>query len=333
MSAFLISVVSFIVAVSLIVTIHEFGHYIVARGLGVKVLRFSVGFGNPIWTYVSARSGIEYVVAAIPLGGYVKMLDEREADVSPEERDLAFNRKNVYARFAIVAAGPIFNFIFAIAAYLMMFSVGVQGFKPEVGSVVTNSPAYVAGITAGDEIIQVNEYPVATWEDTSLKIIDEALNTGIVNIHTRNANDIVSVSALDLTDTAALLDEGSLLEKLGIEPWRPTLEPILGQLSEEGAAKAQGMQKGDRILEANGEPVADWSQWVEIVQDHPGKIIALRVLRDGSEFQMNLTPKAIDQDGKQIGRIGAPPLVDQDKFDAHRVTLRYGIFESFVKGL
>ena len=333
MSALIISVLSFIVAVSIIVTVHEYGHYIVARSLGVKVLRFSVGFGNAIYRYISPRSGIEYVVATIPLGGYVKMLDERETEVSPEEVDLAFNRQNVYKRFAIVSAGPIFNFIFAIAAYLLMFSVGVQGMKPEIGNVKEGSIAYEAGLLAGDQILQVNEKSVVTWEDASLTLIDEALKTGFVDIKKQDFNAQVDVVTLDLRDTSALLDEGGLLDKIGIQPWRMQLEPVLGELTDEGAAKAHGLKTGDRILEANGAAIVTWKDWVEVIQDHPGKPVELLIFRGGDELSTSIIPQAEEVEGKNIGRIGAYPFIDQAQIDERRVTVKYGLFESFTKGV
>ena len=175
MNNFLISVVSFIFAVSVIVTVHEFGHYIVARLLGVKVLRFSVVFGRSLLRYVSPKSGIEYVLAAIPLGGYVKMLDEREGNVELHEQPLAFNRKPVGTRFAIVAAGPAFNFIFAVIAYACMYLVGVQGIIPEIGKVEKDGLAYQAGLTPGDVVMQINDQPVSSWEEASIELLNEGL--------------------------------------------------------------------------------------------------------------------------------------------------------------
>lgn len=336
MTTVLISILSFIVAISVIVTIHEYGHYIVARKLGVKVLRFSVGFGRSLYTYVSPRSGIEYVVAALPLGGYVKMLDERETEVSPEEKHLAFTQKSVYRRFAIVAAGPAFNFLFAIVAYLFMFSVGVQGVKPEIGRVVSDSLAYEAGLLAGDEILQINEQEVETWEQASLKIIDEALKTGIVRVQKRAENNEISTVALDLRDTSSLLDEGALLDKIGVQPWRPMIEPVLGELLPDGAAHLQGLQSGDRILEFNGQPVTDWSAWVQIVQNHPEQALDIIVLREQQRRLVTIIPRAEEEAGRQIGKIGAGPLIDKDQIEEqvapHRVTVKYGIFESLHKG-
>ena len=336
MTTVLISILSFIVAISIIVTIHEYGHYIVARKLGVKVLRFSVGFGRAIYTYVSPRSGIEYVIAALPLGGYVKMLDEREGNVSPEEKHLAFTQKSVYRRFAIVVAGPTFNFILAVIAYLCMFSVGVQGVKPEIGQVAQSSLAHEAGLLPGDEIIKVNEQAVETWEQASLAMIDEALKTGVVRVQKRSVDEQVSTVPLDLRNTSALLDEGALLDKIGLQPWRPKLAPVLGELLPDGAAKSQGLRSGDEILEYAGQAVDDWTSWVEIVQSSPEQSLDLIVLREQEEVNITITPHAEEFEGRIIGKIGAGPQVDKELIEEqvapHRVTVKYGLFEALQKG-
>ena len=342
MSDIFISVISFIVAVSIIVTVHEFGHFIVARLLNVRVLRFSIGFGQSLIRYVSPRSGVEYVVAAIPLGGYVKMLDEREGDVDPEERDLAFNQKSVFSRIAIVAAGPAFNFIFAIAAYFIMYLVGVQGMKPEIGQIEDNSIAYEAGLMPGDEFMQINEQHVVTWEDTNIYMIDEALKTGMIEVRKRNRNGEVSSTMLDLSDTKELLDEGNLLDKIGITPWRVTLAPRMGVITEGGAAERDGMKTGDLILTANGVPVGDWGQWVDIVRAHPEQVIDLLIQREGAELRLQIVPDQVADGRDPVGRIGAGPWAAQDEVEKRRigeeikqqqVVVKHGFGESFVKGV
>ena len=342
MSGILISIVSFIVAVSIIVTVHEFGHFIVARMLDVRVLRFSVGFGRSLISYISPKSGVEYVLAAIPLGGYVKMLDEREGEVPAEEREFAFNQKPVFSRIAIVAAGPIFNFIFAVVAYFCMYLVGVQGMKPEIGQVSSNSVAYEAGLMAGDEILQINDRYVATWEETSIYLIDEALKTGRVDILKRSSNDEVSNVVLDLQDTKELLGEGNVLDKIGVTPWRVTLAPKLGVLTEGGAAQKQGLLTGDLIVSANDEPVRDWSHWVEIVRSSPGQHIELLVEREGRKFPFQLVPEQVRDGQQEIGKIGAGPWASEDENERQRirqeieqrqVLVRHGVGTSIVKGV
>ena len=342
MSNIVISVISFIVAVSIIVTVHEFGHFIVARMLKVRVLRFSIGFGHSLISYVSPKSGVEYVLAAIPLGGYVKMLDEREVEVDPEEREFAFNQKPVFSRIAIVAAGPIFNFIFAIAAYFCMYLVGVQGMKPEIGQVETNSIAYEAGLMSGDEILQINDKHVATWEDTNIYLIDEALKTGVIHVRKRSSSDEISDTTLDLSNTKELLGEGNVLDKIGVKPWRVTLAPRLGSLTEGAAAEQQGLLSGDLIISANGEQVQDWAHWVEIVRSHPEQRIDLLLRRDGQELNWQLVPERVRDGQDEVGRIGAGPWAAQDESEKQRIgkeieqrqiLVRHGFGKSFVKGV
>ena len=332
MNNFLISVVSFIVAVSVIVTVHEFGHFIVARLLGVKVLRFSVGFGRSLLRYVSPKSGVEYVLASIPLGGYVKMLDEREGEVEPHEQQFAFNRQPVAARFAIAAAGPAFNFIFAVFAYACMYMVGVQGIVPEVGKVEKHSLAYEAGLNTGDVLIRINDQAVSTWEDASIEMINQGLKTGVVKIGKRDQQQEISEVMLDLSDTKALLDEGSPLEKIGVEPWRLKLEAKLGKFTANSAAEQQGLIEGDVILSANGEAIIDWAHWVKIVQANPATRIELQVLRSTEQVSVNLTPAAEKVDGRTIGRIGAYPWIDEIEREKRQITIREGLFDSIGKG-
>jgi regulator of sigma E protease len=332
MSNILISIVSFIVAVSVIVTVHEFGHFIVARLLGVKVLRFSVGFGRSLLRYVSPKSGVEYVLAAIPLGGYVKMLDEREGDVEPHEQQLAFNRQPVGSRFAIAAAGPLFNFIFAVFAYACMYIVGVQGIVPEIGKVEKDSLAYQAGLTTGDVVIQINGHAVSTWEEASIEMINEGLKTGVIKIRKKDRQQQISEVMLDLSDTKALLDEGSPLEKIGVEPWRLKLDAKLGEFTSNSAAKQQGFKQGDAILSANGEVVLDWAHWVKIVQANPATPIALQVLRNSEQISVNLTPAAEEVDGQNIGRIGAYPWINEIEREKRQITIRKDITDSIVAG-
>ena len=332
MNNILISIVSFIVAVSVIVTVHEFGHFIVARLLGVKVLRFSVGFGRTLLRYISPKSGVEYVLAGIPLGGYVKMLDEREGNVASHEQKFAFNRQPVMSRFAIAAAGPVFNFIFAVFAYACMYLVGVQGIIPEIGKVEKDSIAYQAGLSRGDVVLQINDQPVSTWEEASIEMINEGLKTGVVKVRKQDAYKEISEVMLDLSDTKALLDEGSPLEKIGVEPWRMKLEAKLGKFVSNSAAKEQGLKEGDAILSANGEVVVDWANWVKIVQANPGKSIALQILRDSEQISMDLTPKPEEENGRKVGKIGAYPWINERERAKRQITIQTDVGESIVKG-
>lgn len=333
MTTFFISVASFIVAISIIVTVHEYGHFIVARILGVKVLRFSVGFGKPLLTYISPKSQVEYVLASLPLGGYVKMLDEREGEVHPSEKAQAFNRKPVGTRIAVVAAGPLFNFIFAVFAYAWMYLVGVQGVLPEIGKVEENSLAYHSGLQVGDVITSVNDQSVSTWEDASIEIINQGLKTGIVTFEKKDTQNLVSEVKIDLSDTKMLLDEGSPLDKIGIEPWRLALEAKLGKFTNDSAAKQQGFKQGDAIITANGQVMTDWMSWVEIVQQHPAKKIDLEILRDGQRMNMPLTPIAELVDGEKVGRIGAYPWINETERQKRLVTIQEDIWGALNKAV
>lgn len=332
MNGILVSLLSFIVAISVIVTIHEFGHYIVARLLGVKVLRFSVGFGRTLFKYISPRSGIEYVVAALPLGGYVKMLDEREEPVAAHDQPRAFNNKSVYARFAIVAAGPLFNFIFAIFAYASMYMIGVQGLAPEIAKVEPNSIAYQAGLLPGDVLVRINDRQVATWEDAALNLIGEGIKTGVVALQKKTPAGDLEQHNLDLSDTRLLLAEGDPLTKIGITPWRLQLAAKLGEFARGSAAQAQGFLAGDLILQADGVAVKDWLHWVELVKNHPNKEMNVVILRQQQRLVMTLTPKAVQQGNDTIGRIGVKPWIDREAIEARQIVTQENFFEAFSRG-
>ena len=333
MNSFLISLLSFIVAISVIVTIHEFGHYIVARWCGVKVQRFSVGFGQALYRYVSPRSDIEYVVAAIPLGGYVKMLDEREQEVDASEKHRAFNNKSVYSRFAIVAAGPMANFIFAVFAYMSMYMIGVQGIVAEISQVEENTIAYHSGLQAGDVIVSINDKTISTWEDLSLTLISEGLKTGVVQIQKTDSEGQASQIPLDLSDSRVLVGEGNPISKIGISPWRPELTTQFGEFSSDSAAQQQGFLEGDTVLEVNGQAVDGWMNWVALVKSHPGKDMKLLILRDQQRLAMTLRPRAIEIDGEVIGRIGVRPWIDREALKQRQITTKQDFFAAFQHGM
>lgn len=332
---FLVSLVSFVVALGILVVVHEFGHFWVARKLGVKVLRFSVGFGKPLWTRRSGPDDTEYVVAAVPLGGYVKMLDEREGVVPEKDLPRAFNRKPVLSRIAIVAAGPFFNFLFAVLAYYLMFLVGVQGLVPEVGKVIQDTPAYRAGFEPGDRLVSANGIDIPSWESAAITLLDQALETGVIDVEVQTAQGYPMRRSLDLGDTKELLDEGDLFQKIGLEPWRPKVAPIIGQLESGLPAARDGLQTGDKILAASGTRLHDWRDWVSIIQSHPGKAVSIEVLRDGNVLNLDITPMPKEVGGREIGYIGAGPQVDREQYSeqlkSHRVLVQYGPFEAVAR--
>jgi regulator of sigma E protease len=325
----LISIIAFAAAVSILVGFHELGHYWVAKRLGVKVLRFSVGFGKALWKHKAGADGTEYVFAAIPLGGYVKMLDEREGPVKPDDLPRAFNRQHVTTRIAIVAAGPLANFLLAIMAYWLMFMLGVTGIKPVVGHITPGTVAAHAGLESGDQIVAANNERTPTWEAANLAIIDQALKQGEVTLTVRDPRGGTRQCVLDVRDPRQLLNAGNLLKTLGITPWQPTIAPVLGKLTADGAARQSGLRPGDRIISANGRVISQWQDWVNFVRAHPNESVSLVINRSGDRMRVNLHTDVVREDGRRIGRIGAYPHVNQARLDAMQVEVRYNPVSAF----
>jgi len=324
LSSVLISIGAFVVALGILVMVHEFGHFWVARRLGIRVLRFSVGFGRPIWRWQKGPSDTEFVVAAIPLGGYVRMLDEREGEVAPEQRHLAFNRQPLPRRMAVVVAGPLFNFLFALLAYWLMYVGGVPGIRPIVGTVMPDSPAAVAGIAPRDELVAVDGEPVWTWDGALLELLQGVLDHRRVTLILRREDGTQVTRVLDLAGRSDLLDRSNLLQALGMQPWRPRLAPVIDRVVAGGAAARAGLQPGDRILQADGHAIADWSAWVDYVRARPQQPIRVRVRRGGTEVRLTLVPDRVELDDDIIGRIGAYVRVPPDLGADLRTEVRYG---------
>ena len=333
----LFSIGAFVVALGLLVVVHEFGHYWVARKLGVKVLRFSVGFGKPIWTRVAGPEKIEYTLSAIPLGGYVKMLDEREGEVPEEELPRAFNRQPVVKRFAIVAAGPAFNFLFAIVAYAVIFMAGVNGVKPVVGEVLPGSIAAEAGLRPGDEIVRVDGVETPSWERARMALMQEAVDQPMIRLEVQGEDRMLRELTLDTAQLDFLQDEKTdILEQIGMLPWRPRIPPSIAEVLPDGAAAEAGLKKGDRILAANGQPVTDVRSWVEFVRAHPGEPIRLTVERDGKPLELTVTPRVkTDDTGNSYGFIGVQNVVEipEDIRRKMLVTERYGPLQALAQGV
>lgn len=329
----LTNIAAFLVAIAVLVAFHEFGHYWVAKKLGVKVLRFSIGFGKPLWKKVSGEDQTEYTISSIPLGGYVKMLDEREGDVPSSEIDRAFNRKPLGSRAAIVAAGPIANFLLAIVLYALMFMVGVQGLKPQIGSVDRASIAAEAGLAEGQVIQAVNGVRVRSWSEASLSLVNESLDIGQVNVEVIEADGGIGNHWLDLSDTKELLDDGNLLGKIGIHPWTPMAEARFGRLVEGGPADKAGIKEGDEILALDGLAVSDWQGLVDYIQANPETPVQFSLNRDGQRLEVVATTDRTERDGRSIGRIGAMPHIDREELESMRVVVSYGPLDAFVQGV
>ncbi|HEB96712.1 MAG TPA: sigma E protease regulator RseP [Sedimenticola thiotaurini] len=328
MPSFLFTIASFIVALGILITVHEFGHFWVARRLGVKVLRFSIGFGRPLWRRTGRVDGTEYVIAAIPLGGYVKMLDEREGPVPREELGRAFNRQPLKIRSAIVVAGPLFNFLFAILAFWLIFVTGDEGTRPLVGSVAGDSIAWQAGFRPGDELLAVADRPTPTWETAVYALLRESVEDRDLPVRVRDSGGDVQVRLLPGQRLARLAEEGSILDGIGLSPKRPTLPPVIGRIVPGEAAQRAGLREGDRVLRVDGRAVASWSALVEIVRDSPGRTLQLQVERDGERLTLPLTVGVREADGRRIGRIGAGVQVPEGLYDDYRAELRLGPVEA-----
>lgn len=333
MSQVVTSALAFVVAIAVLVAIHEFGHYLAARMLGVKVLRYSIGFGRVLWSRRAGPDRTEYCLSAIPLGGYVKLLDERDCAVTFNERDRAFNRQPIPSRLAILAAGPLFNLLFAVLAYWLMFVGGIPGVKPVVGEVAPDSVAAHAGLRAGDLITAVDGQPVATWESATLEMLDSLLARGAIGLQvTGSGGDERRVSMGTAGREEELTEPGQLFVRLGMQPWAPVLEPVIGEVTPGGPAARAGMRAGDRILESAGTPVASWVDWVEQVRAHPGDTLRVRVRRGESTLLLELEVERVESADGTIGRIGAAVEYPEALFDAMRAEERYGVAQALVHG-
>jgi regulator of sigma E protease len=325
------SVVAFLVAIGVLVSVHEYGHFWAARRAGVKVLRFSVGFGKPLWRRVD-RHGTEFVLAALPLGGYVKMLDETEAPVPQSQLDQAFNRKPVGARMGVVAAGPLANLLLAFVFYWAMFMVGIYGQRPLVGEVLPDTPAAAAGFTAGDELRAVDGRPVRTWEDALLRLMPAAIDGRrvVVDVDTGSG---AQTRTLDLAGLDYRAEDPDVMRHVGLA-WRgPRVVPEVGEVIAGGAAAAAGIAVGDVLLAVNGQPLADWTDWVRVVREHPDQPLQVRLRRAGSELDITLTPQAVDEAGQRVGRVGLAPKPVTAEFSDYYLRLRYGPLESAGEAL
>lgn len=298
-------IVGTLVALGVLVTFHEFGHFWVARRCGVKVLRFSVGFGMPLLRWHD-KHGTEFVVAAIPLGGYVKMLDEREGEVPADQLDQSFNRKTVRQRIAIVAAGPIANFLLAMVFFWALAMLGSEQVRPVIGAVEAGSIAARAGLGAGEEIVAIDGEPTSGWAAVNLQLVRRLGESGSLQLMVREQGSTTdSPRELVLDSWLKGADEPDPIRSLGIRPWRPALPPVLAELDPKGPAQAAGLKTGDRLLTLDGQPVSDWQQVVDSVRVRPDAKIVLRVERDGASIDVPVALAARGESKAPTGYLGA----------------------------
>jgi regulator of sigma E protease len=301
----LYTVVITLATLAVLVAVHEYGHFAVARACGVKVLRFSIGFGRALYRWRDTR-GTEYVIAAIPLGGYVKMLDEREGDVEPQEQHLAFNRKPPLQRIAVVAAGPAANFLLAICAYWFLYMAGETGYAPVIGEVEAGSVADVAGLEAGQEIIAVDGTPTPTWQALSFRLLDRIGDTGSIRFTVKYPDSEVQYESEAWVDAwLSEQEQPDLYGGLGLSLYTPDAEPVISEVVADSPAESSGLLAGDRILAADGVPMPLWMDWVEYVRARPGQSIDLTYQRDGLVLSTQIVPAVTEgEDGENFGRVG-----------------------------
>ena len=304
MSALYMIVGTFI-ALGVLVSFHEFGHFLVARRWGVKVLRFSIGFGKPLLRW-HGRKGTEFMIAAVPLGGYVKMLDEREAEVPVELLDQAFNRKSVWQRISIVSAGPLANFLLALFFFWLFAVLGSQQVRPVIGLVEEGSLAAVAGLAAGQEIVAVDGEETFGWAAVNLQLVRRLGESGRLKVTVRdNGSNVDQTRQVVLEGWLKGIDEPDPIAALGIRPWRPAIPPLLGRLDPKGAAQAAGLLSGDRLLSFDGQTLDDWQQVVDRVRARPGERVVFRVERAGQQLQVPVTLGSRGEGKARSGYLGA----------------------------
>ncbi|EOD56806.1 sigma E protease regulator RseP [Aeromonas molluscorum] len=322
---------AFIVALGLLVAVHEFGHFWVARRCGVKVERFSIGFGKAIWRRMG-KDGTEYVLALIPLGGYVKMLDGRVDELKPGEEAQAFNHKSVWARMAIVAAGPMANFVFALFAFWLMFMIGVPSVKPIVGEVRSHSIAAEAGLLPGMQIVEVGGEPTGDWESIVYALISHLGDDSVQLKLTEPKSSYASDKTLELKSWTFDPDKESPIVSLGIIPLGAKVLPVVAEVVPDSASATAGMRKGDKILALDGQPLTDWAAFVGKVQSSPDQPLQLTIERDGREQSITLTPHAKEVKGKAVGFVGLSPQVVPLP-DEYRILLQYGPLDALWQGM
>lgn len=329
----LFTLAAFALALGLLIVFHELGHYWLARLCGVKVLRFSIGFGKPLWKRRFSKDGTEWVLAAFPLGGYVKMVDEHEGEVAPQDIPRAFNRQSVYRRFAIVLAGPLANFLLAILLYWALFVHGVPGVKPVIGPVPAATPAASAGFKAEETIVKINGEAMATWQDVRWILLQQAVQKSVVNIEVSNPRGEIAWHKLDLSGLTVSDLDGDFMNVVGLSRYQPQVEPVIGQLVAGGPGERGGLMPDDEIVAINSERVTHWNDVVQKVRSHPSQILEFEIRRGKQRLNFTLTPDTVQDNGEKIGRIGAAPKIDRAALQRLLTEVRYPLGLALSKAL
>ena len=333
---FLLTLLAAIFVLGPLIALHEWGHYIVARLCGVKVLTYSIGFGPKLFGWTSKKSGIDYRISALPLGGYVKMLDEREGEVAADELHLAFNRQHPLKKIAVVAAGPIMNFVIAIVLFWVLFMTPSEQLATKIGQVLPDTPAAIAQLPIGDKIVAIDGHDVQTWEGINYRLAGRMGETANVSVTLQSEVDkgttkTYQAPVKEFMQGAAQGKDA--LSSFGMIPWQPNIAPIVGDLTPDGAASRQGLKVGDRITAINDEQIKDWISATRVIRDSPETLLNFTVLRDGKQVQLSIMPQGKkDNLGNDYGQIGA--MVAESEIvipDAYKTTVVYGPGESLVK--
>jgi regulator of sigma E protease len=318
----------FLVALTILIAFHEFGHFWVARQLGVKVLRFSLGFGKPIWHYQKTPESTEFLLSAVPLGGYVKMVDEREGDVAPKDLPFAFNRQSLLRRSGIVAAGPLFNFLLAVLIFWLVFVIGETGFRPVLGPIEKETLAEQAGFREGDEVLAVAGEKTPTWNSAMTSLLEKSVDQETVPIQVQTIQG--ETRELTLVIPREIAEQPELLhQKLGFRPWEPNLPPVIDQVEPGSAAERAGLQPGDRLVSVEGTPIDHWRQWVDYVRSHPESKLHLMVDRAGEQLTIAITPISVDTPQGKVGRIGAAVRVPENIAESMTAEYRLELIPAF----
>ncbi len=330
--ALLQTLLAFIAAIGVLVVVHEFGHYWVANKLGIKVLRFSIGFGKPLAMWRRGPDRTEWAIAALPFGGFVRMLDEREAPVEEHEKHRAFNRQPLLARSAVVVAGPAANFLFAILAYGVLFAAGIEGLRPVVGRVEPESIAARAGFVEGDELMSMDGLSVQSWDQRRLYLFARAVDKATVDVTVRDRDGIERRRELDLSSVStSRLSAGLLESEIGLYGYMPPLEAVIGAIEPDSPAAEAKLAEGDRIVAINGASVAQWEDVRSKISANPGARLNLRVQRGAEELDVPVVPARVESGGESIGRIGVAPKPTPIP-EEMKVTVRQGPVEAVAEG-
>ncbi len=326
------TLIFFIIALGVLIAFHEFGHFWVARKLGVKVTRFSIGFGKPLWRYQKNQESTEYVVAAVPLGGYVKMVGEGDEDVRLEDLPHAFNRQSLWVRSAIVLAGPVFNLLLAVLFFWIILVVGETGFKPILGQIEAGTLAEQSAFKKGDQILSINGVETPTWGLALTRLLSQAIDNESIAIDIETMAGVRESKVLIIPEEIAM-DPGVLQEKLGFVPWQPEFPPVINAVLKGSPAEDAGLLNGDLIVSTDGIEVKNWSRWVKLIQAKPNQLVHIVFQRDSVEMAVDVQLESVESNGKQVGRVGASGRVPQDMVDSFSVNYRLGIWPALKQSV